>query len=171
MVLDLKKHQKKFGTDLTKFGLSKMAIKKSNLHYMSFFQSCSILTCYSLKWPSQWVGSENIYVGGYLIYCLGDIASDRSQNGSQGQSGPFGPYQRRYHPNGISNTPNHIYFLNPLIETVILSYKTLKSNNFEKMTYNANLLFSNGLRGSKFNFWAPICLHDFLGKCVDVLTF
>ena len=108
---------------------------------MSFFQSCSILTFYSLKWPSQWVGSENIYVGGYLIYRLGDTASDRAQKGSQGQSDPFGPYQGRYHPYYVPNTLQHIYFLNLLIETVILSYKTLKSNNFEKMTYNENSNF------------------------------
>ena len=73
-----------------------------------------------------------MYVEGYLMYRMVDTASDRAQKGYQGQSGPFGPYQRRYHPNGISNTPQHIYFLNLLIETVILSYNTLKSNNFEK---------------------------------------
>ena len=108
---------------------------------MSFFQSCSILTFYSLKWPSQWVGAENIYVEGYFISRMVDTASVRAQKGSQGQSDPFGHYQRRYHPYGISSTSQHIYFLNLLIERVILSYTTLKSNNTEKMTYNANLNF------------------------------
>ena len=72
---------------------------------------------------------------------MGDTASDRVQKGHFGLWSPFGPYQRRYHPYGISNTPQNIYFRNLLIETVILSYKTLKSNNFEKITYNENLNF------------------------------
>ena len=134
-------HKKKFLVIRKFFAYQKWQFKNSNLHYMLFFQSCSILTFYSLKWSSQWVGSEKIYVRGYLIYCLGDTASDRVQKGHFGLGSHFGPYQRWYHPNSISNTPQHIYFLNLLIERVILSYKTLKSNNFEKMTYNANLNF------------------------------
>ena len=126
MVIDLKKDPKNSGPIWPNLVLQKRPFKNSNLHYMSFFQSCSILTCYSLKWPSQWVVSENIYVGGYLIYRLGDTASDRVQKGHFGLGSPFGPYQRRYHPYGTSNTPKHIYFLNLLIETVILSYNTLK---------------------------------------------
>ena len=72
---------------------------------------------------------------------MGDRASNRVQTGHFGLKGPFGTYRRWYHPYGISNTPQTIYFLNLLIETVILSYKTLKSNNFEKITYNENLNF------------------------------
>ena len=75
------------------------------------------------------------------MYHMGNTASDRVQKGHFGLWSPFGPYQRRYHPYGISNTPQTIYFWKLLIETVILSYKTLKSNNFEKMTYNENWNF------------------------------
>ena len=43
----------------------------------------------------------------------------------------------------MQNNPQTIYFCNLLIATVILSYETLKSNNFEKLTYNANMIFLN----------------------------
>ena len=84
-------HKKIFLVIRKFFTYQKWQFKNSNLHYMSFFQSCSILTFYSLKWSSQWVGSENIYVRGYLIYCLGDTASDRVQKGHFGLGSHFGP--------------------------------------------------------------------------------
>ena len=38
--------------------------------------------------------------------------------------------------------PQHIiYFLHLLFKPRLLSYRTLKSDNFEKMTYNANMFF------------------------------
>ena len=75
--------------------------------------------------------------------------------GPKPPNSPFGTYLGTNHQYGRSNTPQTIYFWNLLIETVILSYKTLKSNNFEKMTYNANLQFSNGWWGVKIQFWGP----------------
>ena len=93
------------------------------------------------------------------------------------QNGSFGAYLGTYHPYSIYNTPQTIYFWKLLIETVILSYKTLKSNNFEKMTYNANLEFSKWFGGGpKFNFWAPNFFSWFLGlwtmgKCVIIWKF
>ena len=64
--------------------------------------------------------------------CWGDIAADWVQKGHFGLVSPFGPYLSTNHQYGRSNTPQTIYFWKLLIETVILSYKTLKSNNFEK---------------------------------------
>ena len=81
-------HKKNFLVIRKFFVYQKWQFKNSNLHYMSFFQSCWILTFYSLKWPSQLVGSENIYVRGFLIYCLGDTASDRVQKGHIGLGSP-----------------------------------------------------------------------------------
>ena len=67
-----------------------------------------------------------------IPYGIFDIPFDIPPNG------PFGPYLGTNHPYGISNTPQTIYFWKLLIEMVILSYKTLKSNNFEKMTLTAH---------------------------------
>ena len=72
---------------------------------------------------------------------MGDLYTNRAQKGQNPPNGHFGPYLCTNHPYGIPNTPQTIYFWKLLIETVILSYKTLKSNNFEKMTYNENLNF------------------------------
>ena len=55
--------------------------------------------------------------------------------------------------------PQTIYFWNLLIATVILSYRTLKSNNFEKLTYNANLKFSKGVGGPQKLFFHKKILH------------
>ena len=74
-------HKKNFLVIRKFFAYQKWQFENSNLHNMSFFQSCSILTFYSLKWPSRWVGSGNIYVGGYLIHSMGDNAPDRVQKG------------------------------------------------------------------------------------------
>ena len=62
----------------------------------------------------------------YWCYC-----PKRSQNGPILEIGPFWSHLGQLHKYGMQNTPQTIYFWNLLIDTVILSYKTLKSNNFE----------------------------------------
>ena len=44
-------------------------------------------------------------------------------------------------------------FWNPHIAVIILSYRTLKSNNFEKLTYNANWTFWRGGGGGVQNYF------------------
>ena len=91
---------------------------------------------------------------------LGGAAGPPIQNalwkalkGPKPPNGHFGPYLCTNHPYGISNTPQTIYFWKLLIEMVILSYKTLKSNNFEKMTYNENWNFEIDEGGFQNYFW------------------
>ena len=52
-----------------------------------------------------------------------------------------------------------IYFWNLLIDTVPKTYKTLKSNNFENLTYNANMFFKIDRRRGQKSFFRPEILH------------
>ena len=54
----------------------------------------------------------------------------------------------------LQDTAKIFYICDQLIDAHILSYKTLRSDNFEKMTYNANRL-ENSLRGTYKYFFGP----------------
>ena len=43
----------------------------------------------------------------------------------------------------LQDTAKIFYICDQLIDAHILSYKTLRSDNFEKITYNANMSFQN----------------------------
>ena len=50
----------------------------------------------------------------------------------------------------LRRKPYHdIYFLFVLLESFRLSYRTLKSDNFEKLTYNANMFFQFAKKAQK----------------------
>ena len=48
----------------------------------------------------------------------------------------------------LQDTAKIFYICDKLIDAHILSYKTLRSDNFEKSTYNANMFFQNSLGGT-----------------------
>ena len=54
------------------------------------------------------------------------------------------------------------YICDQLIDAHLLSYKTLRSDNFEKFTYNANMFFQNSLGGTYKYFFGLKFLHTVL---------
>ena len=50
-------------------------------------------------------------------------------------------YEESFWPNLWIEPQHVIYFLHLLFKPRLLSYRTLKSDNFEKMTYTANMFF------------------------------
>ena len=48
----------------------------------------------------------------------------------------------------LQDTAKIFYICDQLIDAHLLSHKTLRSDNFEKFTYNANMFFQNSLRGT-----------------------
>ena len=57
----------------------------------------------------------------------------------------------------LQDTAKIFYICDKLIDAHILSYKTLRSDNFEKITYNAN-----SLRGTYKYFFGPKILDTVL---------
>ena len=74
---------------------------------------------------------------------MGDLYSNVDQKGQNPRMALLGPIWLQITHMVYKIPPQTIYFWKLLIEPVILSYKTSKSNNFEKMTYNEKFRFSN----------------------------
>ena len=116
-------------------------IKKTYLHYMSIFQSCRILVIYSLNERIRGVQEENIIMLGFSSRILVEKLPNMSKMFNFCQICAFLTYLAIFLPKFSKKTPTWLYFLLVLLECFHLSYRTLKSDNFEKLTYNANMFF------------------------------
>ena len=72
----------------------------------------------------------------------------------------FMVYMDNFRQNARRKPRHVIYFRNLLFSVRLLSYRTLlRSDNFEKFTYNANMFFQNSLRGTyKYFFICQKCI-------------
>ena len=108
---------------------------------MSIFQSCRILVFYSLNERIQGVQKENIYHDMVFFANFGRKTAKYVKSVQCFQVCVFLTYFAVFEQN-LRRKPRHvIYFLHVLLKSFRLSYRTLKSDNFEKLTYNANMFF------------------------------
>ena len=126
--------------------------KISNLHYMSIYQSCPIFTFYSSKFAYQWVEHKNIHVVGDYMCHRGVSRSNVTKKWIFWLFWIFDLFWTCLISKHLYDTckhPQNVFFWILLIDTIISSHKTSKSDNFDKFTYNANLKFSNWKRGAR----------------------
>ena len=84
--------------------------------------------------------------------------SKKGQKSKKAKKSIFWTHLISKHLYGTCKHPQNVFFWILLIDTIISSHKTSKSDNFDKLTYNANLKFSNA------NFGRSVGLQSKIAK-------